>query len=399
MNSIAVLIDTFTKATVDTVTFDMLSKHASVITDIKELSDDLYKSDVVIFEPALSVIVTPEILKEMKDRFQLSFTIIYQNDNLICAYRGLCNTIKAYYKEISWNLVYGAVHSDLAILEPYQKSEEVIDNFKAFRSRFPSDVIDYIERFYGTYLNLLRVTDEVVLKNSQLTDLVDVQSKIGKRTIAGITELKGILEEMQRKIYGYEALLSDTQDKVFGGFYPERPKVLYIKQISHVSGMDTLLSILFTVFKEQYKASCKVIKLVDSSSAKQLRYIPNNYEMISGQFNTGDILRNDFLVKLGVSDIMWDTLMLNRSGLEYLIVHDMRGVMDYALDKHLVTVTINEMSFDYAILGEYDNVLSSSPSNSVEYVWDYREVQKHTGSKIIRLTGHPTITAILDALQ
>ena len=156
---------------------------------------------------------------------------------------------------------------------------------------------------------------------------------------------------------------------------------------------------LFPAITQQYKSSCKVIKLVDNANSIATRYIPMNYVPITDKFNTGDVLRNDFILKLGTSKLMWDTLMLNRSGLEYLLIHDMRGVMNSALDPTLIDLFINEVSPDYAVLGEYTNVLSSVRTNFVEYLWDYKEISEAVGTMIVALTGHPTVSDILEVLM
>ena len=394
--NIVVLVDSFTRATSD-VAFDALSKRTTVITDIRELSEEYLHNEysLVIFEPALQVIVTPEILQES----DIQCYIVYQTEERVLPFKSIATLVKADYSEITWNFVYGVVNSDVAILEPYQNSRTVIDSFSSIRSKIPEELQDYFTRFFGTYLALAASADNLVTKNSQLVDLIEAQSSIGNKAIKSVLELKNLLEYTQSKVTNYEALLSKTIDLVFNGFYPERPRVLYIKQISHVSGLDTLLSVLFSSITQQYKSSCKVIKLVDSANSISTRYIPMNYIPVTDKFNTGDVLRNDFILKLGTSRLMWDTLMLNRSGLEYLIVHDMRGVMRSALDPTLIDLFINEVSPDYASLGEYTNVLSGYSTNFVEYLWDYKEISEVFGSKIVTLTGHPTVSDILEVLM
>lgn len=396
-NSIVVLIDQFTKATVDTVTYDVLSKHAAVITDIRELGEEHYKSSIVIFEPSISVMVTPEILRELKDKFDITVYAVFQNEDVVRCLTGLVTPVRADYSDIGWNFIYAVVNNDLAILEPYQRSVKVLDSFAAIRSRIPEDVVEYFDRFRGTYMNMVSVTQDLLSQNAMLQETVDAQEIIGRQTIAGITELKALLDKSQDTVNAYEAMLSKSYTQVFGGFYPERPRVLYIKQFSHLSGIDTLLSILFAVLTKQYMSSCKVIKLVDSSNALAMRYIPNTYVPVTEAYNTSQILTNDFIMKLGGYNVMFDTLMLNRSGLDYLIVHDMRGVMGLALDAPLIDVRLNEMSSDYAVLGEYDSVLSDV-GKQVDFPWSFKESRKYTGTGVIKLTNHPTVGLILDRL-
>lgn len=397
VNSIVVLIDQFTKATVSSITYDVLSKHVVVITDIKELSEEHYKSHLVIFEPAVSVIVTPEILREVKRQLDLEVSLVYQSEEIVAMFRGLLQPVKADYSDISWNFVYAVVNNDLAILEPYQRSLSVLDSFKAVREKIPEDISEYIERFRGSYMDMVAATNRLLDENERLRQLTKTQEAIGKQTIAGLLELKTLLDQEQDKVHAYETLLSKSYDVIFSGFYPERPRVLYVKHISHVAGIDTFLSVLFAVLSKQYKLSCKVVKLVDSSNALYMRYVPNNYTVITDSYDTSEILGNDFIMKLGAYNIMFDTLFLNRSGLDYLIVHDMRGTAGTAIDPMLIDLKIHEVSADYAVLGEFDNVLSDSGKN-IMFPWSFKECQKYTGSNVVKLVNHPTVGAVIDLL-
>lgn len=396
--SLLVLLDQFTKETVESVTYDVLSKHAGVITDIRELGDSNFKSDVVIFEPALQIIATKEILGELVPRLDLHVFIVYQNPEAVIGFEEFATLVQADYSDLNWNFIYAIVNHDLAILEPYQNSKKVIDGFRAFRSKLPADLVSYMDRFRGTYLALQSRAMALVAENSHLTELLEAQRSIGMRTVAGLTELKGLLDQSQDKCNAYEALLSEGYDTTFGGFYPERPRVLYIKQVSHVAGLDVFLSVLFSVITKQYKSSCKIVKLVDSSNALAMRYVPNIYTEITDTYNTAELLQNNFVMKLGAFNMLFDTLMLNRSGLDYLIVHDMRGVMNPALDTTLVDLHLNEVSADYAVLGEYENVLTDVQSQAAFY-WSFKECQKYTGTRVVKLANHPTISAVLDLLM
>ena len=362
-NNIVVLIDKFTKATVNTISYDVLSKHVAVITDIREIVEEYYKSSVVVFEPSFSVIVTPEIIRELKDALDITVFAVYQNSQHVKCFLDLVTPVYADYSEIGWNFVYAIVNNDLAILEPYQLSTKILDSFADINLHIPEDLVEYFDRFRGTYMNLVSTVSDLVTENATLKETVSAQEVIGRQTISGIRELKELLDRSQDRVNAYEALLSKSYSKIFGGFYPERPRVLYIKQFSHLSGIDTLISVLFAVLTKQYMCSCKVIKLVDSSSAMYMRYVPNTYLRVTDSYNTAQILTNDFILKLGGYSVMFDTLMLNRSGLDYIIVNDI-----------------------------------SDLEKKTEFYWNFIECSKYTGSNVIKLANHSTVERILDNL-
>lgn len=396
-SNIVVLVDQFTKATVDSVTYDALNKHVTVITDMRELTETHAGADVVIFEPALNMVVTPEILDEFRESLSIKAHLFYQDESNIAAVKSKCHCIRADYSVIDWNIVYAAVREDSAILEPYQRSVRVLDYYKTVLDRIPEDMRDYFARFHASYMDLAGIVSTLTEENARLRETVEIQEKIGQQSVAGIVELKNLLDDSQDKCNAYETLLSKSYDTIKGGFFPDRPRILYIKSISHVAGMDTLISVLFSALRAQYKASVKVVKLVDAGMAQQLRYVPDYYVHVQDSYNTGVLLENDHLLKLGAYSMMFDTLLLNRSGLEYLIIHDMRSSLNSALDSTLIDLRLNEMGADYAMLGEYDNVVSGV-KKKVMFPWPFEEIQKHTGTKSVRLVNHPTVVAILEQL-
>ena len=396
-NSIVVLIDTFTKTATEDITYDVLSKHVAVITDIKELNEDYRGSEIVIFEPSFQVIVTPEILQEFIDRLEIKVYAVYQSEETVKSLEPYVTKIKADYTSINWNLIYAIVRNDLAILEPYQKSLRVVDSFKPVIGRIPADMREYIERFRGSYLSLVGSVSRILDENAKLSETVKTQEVIGRQTVEGLIELKSLLDTAQDRINAYEALMSKSYSKVFSGFYPQRPRVLYVKRISHVAGVDTFLSVLYSILTRQYMLSCKVLKLLDASNAIEIRYIPKNYYPLTDTYNTSDLFIHDFVSVLAGLDVLLDSLMLNRSGLEFLIIHDMRNTMDPVVDSQLIDLRLNEISGDYLLLGEYQNTFSDNPKYS-DYVWNWSEIQKFTGTRTTRLVNHPTMRAILDLL-
>lgn len=394
-DKVCVLIDKFTKSVISNISYSSLSKKSTVITDIREINAALQGYKLIIFEPAFLTVITPDIVLEFKRQFNIRFIGIYINDEMACIFQNDVEMIKANYKELDWNLIYGIVQSDNAVLEPYQQITENIDAYSSFKSRIPEDVSEYFERFKNSYLSLYDKYLAQLDLNKELRENISVHSAIGKRSINGIKELKKLVDNLNIKLHSYEALLCESYDVTLQGFYPDRPNIIYIKCISHVAGIDIFLNVLFSVLTTQYRMSCKVVKLVDSDCARVIRYIPNSYIPVTDSYNLSEILENDFVVKLGAFKIALDTLLLNKSNLDFLIIHDMRSSFNDAIDSSLVTLKINEISSDYAILEEYDNILSDL-DKKVPFYWSMLECKKYMGTNITKLANHSTIIKVLN---
>lgn len=395
--NIVVLIDPQTRKSAESITYDALSKHVTVITDLREVTDSYYGCDLVFFEPAVPGVVTLDALRETIDLYSINAHLIFSIKEIGELMGTICHCVKASYKSIEWNLIYAVVHSDLAILEPYQRSLfEPVEFAKTVES-LPAECAEPVNRMYHSYISLASAYMSLIGENARSREMLDMYRSIGSKTRQAIEELQGLLKEATDANRVYCAMLSKSYDTTFTGLYPDRPRVLYIKQISHLSGIDNLLAVLYSTVTRQYKVSCKIVKLVDQANAASIRYVPNVYVPLTDRYNTHDVLANDFLVSLGAYNVLMSLLMLNRSGLELLIVHDQRGTMGNAIDSALVDLKLNEISGDYAILGEYENILSDVDKQS-QFFWSFREIAQYTGSNIVKLLNHPTVGKILDYL-
>lgn len=395
--SVVVLIDPQTRRAVESITYDALAKHVVVITDIREVNDAHYGCDFVFFETAVPGSVTPEVLQEVVDLYNIKPHLVYLVEEIGVLFNGIANCVKASYKMLEWNLVYAVIHSDLAILEPYQRTRQEPIEFAQLVESLPAECVDPVNRMYRSYLSLANSYGKLIEDNSKARETINMYRSAGVKTSSAIEELQSLLKEATDANRIYCAMLSESYDVTFSGMYPDRPRVLYVKCISHLSGIDNLLMVLYGVLTKQYKVSCKILKLVDQANAASLRYVPNVYVPLTDSYNTYDVLMNDFLVSLGAYNVLMGLLMLNRSGLDFLIVHDQRGTMGSALDDSLIDLKLHELSGDYAVLGEYENILSDV-EKSVPFYWSFKEISGYTGTNIVKLTNHPTIGHILDYL-
>lgn len=398
ISNVVVLVDPYTLKAVDTITYGSLSKHVTVITDIRELGDAHFGCEFVFFEPSVPGVVTPEILSEVCGLYSICPHLVYSLDAVRNAFPEDLDAVRADFKILEWNLVYAVLHGDSAVLEPYQRSKTVTKEFADLLENLPVEFQSPVNRMYHSYLSLAANFKAALATNAELEERISCYAAVGRKTALAIEELKRLLENTVKQNRAYCAMLSESYDVTFSGLYADRPRTLYIKTISHLSGVDNLIALLYAVLTKQYKISCKVVKLVDSTNPLAVTYVPNNYEPITDTYNTYDVLKNDFILSLGAYSVLFNLLMLNRSGLDTLIVHDQRGVTGDAIDGALVDLKLNEMSSDIAVLDEYNHVLSDSVEHS-QFVWDFKEVQKYTGTSSLKLANHPTIGKIIDYLM
>ena len=394
-----VLVDPYTRKSVESITYDALVRHTLVITDIREITDVNYGCDFVFFEPSIPSAVTPEVLAEFMSTYALKAHLIYNTDAFGSMFETIgVNCVKADCRMLEWNLIYAVIHKDTAILSHYQRSLDEPRIFSDSLENVPKSLEAPINRLYEAYIDLASGYSDLISKNSDLEETLENYRCVGRKTTKAIEELMNLLEEATAENRTFSAMLSQSYDVVFNGVYPERPKVLYIKSISHLAGIDNLMMLLYSVLTRQYKVSCKVVKLIDNTNATGIRYIPNVYTPIHDSYNTEIVLTNDFLASISGYNMLMSLLMMNRSGLDFLIVHDLRGTLNNALDNSLIDLQLNEMSGDYALLAEYDNVLSDFAGHA-PFLWDFKTTAEYTGTNVLKLASHPTVGKILDYLM
>ena len=395
-NGVVFLLDQYTRRVTTHLPYDALSKHCVIITDIRELTDEYYGYNFIFCEPSVPMMVTPEILQQILSLTQVKAFMLCNSKNCGEMFEGIAKVEYVDFRRMDWNLLYAVINSDQAMMESYRDLNAVALEFTSFLNEVPDNIKEPITRMYKSYVNTVIKLREVEKENCEKLAEIDTYKKV----YALLHESAAGLREVNRKIENEKnmltAMLSKSCDVTFSGLYTERPRVLYIKSIGHLPGIDNLLLTLHTVLTSQYRVSCKVVKLVDSSSGISLRYIPNVYVPLAQQYTTSDVLDNNFLVSLGSYTMLFGMLMLNRSGLNTLIVHDCRGDFSEALEDSLIDLKLYELPGDYAVLSEYNNILSSV--SSAEYVWDFNVVQKETGTRSAKLANHPTVTSIASRL-
>ena len=398
LSNTLVLIDTYVRSIADQITYDTISKHATVITDIRELNNGYYGADLVFFEPSVPSVVTPSTLTELCTTYNVKPYFIYANESVLSLFSECPNftSVQASYLRVEWNLIYAVLNKDSAILENYKVDNPSPIALASLFKGLPEPFVEPINKLYTAYLNAGNSIRRLAEDKSRLEEIVSVHRSNGIRSAKIINEWRVLYEEVVAENRIQSSLLSENFDVTFSGVFMERPRVLYIKTVSHLAGIDTLLMTLYSVIIKQYKMSCKVLKLVDSSSALQLRYTPSSYHFLHTTYNTHDVLVNDLLVSLGAYNFLLGQLMLNRSGLDVLIVHDMRGTLNPAIAESLIDLHLTEMTSDFAVLSEFENCLSDF--SKADFVWDNKELAKLTGSAASRISNHPTIISILDRL-
>ena len=374
-SDIVVLLDSHTRDAVQRISYDSLNQHCIVITSLNELTVANLNSTLICFGTAIPTAFDLETLTRYKDDLSLKCYLVTNNASFEKCYNTVADVVLLEHTVIEWNLIYSIVNSDFAALSVYRQMPGVVKTFKELLPDLPKSISDTVESLYLSYLFLSEKFGDQVAQSSNLVNTINLYKSVASRATRTLERMDEEYKLLQSKCHTLEAALAKDGNATFSGVYLDRPKILYIKSISHLAGIDILLSVLYSSIIKQYYSSCKIVKIVDHTNARDLKYVPNNYFFVSDTYTTGDILSNDFIIALSGTSRLMDLLLLNRSGLDYLIIHDMRGLSDSILDDSLIDV-----------------------KDKSDFLWDFSEVSKYSGTNSLKLLNHPTIVNLLDRL-
>ncbi len=399
MDDCVVILDRDTKALVENVAYIDLSNNTTILTDINELNGSFAKMPVVLFESILLSSATLPVLRELKYKYEFNFILLYNNKDMAQIAESLCTLYECDYSNIDINLIYSVVMKDTIVFENYIKVVHTIDSFRHVYNVLPKEHKELYKTLYTDLLDIIGQHNSMLKQTQDLEHQLSISRAEFSRIKKGIIELNDYYDAMHDSVTEYETRLTNSYDKPVSGDYPDKPKILYLKEQQHIPGCDILLNTLYFVLTTQFNTSCKIVKLVDSSNAKGTRYLPDSYAIMQNIYNNKDVLSEDFILKRGPYDQVFDLLLLNRAQLRYLIVHDMRGTSMLALDQTLIKSTIHLVSSEYKSFMQSDIILTESKKAS-ELFWNNEVFNNIPVTKrLVALSSHPTVKKLLDKLM
>lgn len=397
--SCVIVLDNATRNIAKSVSYLELSNYYHIVNDIEELGEQYKGMKVIIFESTILTKAVIPVLRELRYKYDFQFILMYSCDDIYTIANDICYQVrKCDYRIIDINLIYSVIVGDEVIFESYSKIDNSLFSFDTIVQSMSQEASSYLNSMYQTLLDAYIQIGTLTKQNTDLSEICNCYESVFSRIKAGVNDLQRYYDSIDVKAAEYETRLTTVYDKVISGEYNERPIILYFKEFQHIQGMDILLNILYFTLTVQYKRSCKVVKLLDSSNASQARFIPNTYVTMPNVYNLKDLLQHNFILKKGTYDLFFDTLLLNRTRLQFLIVHDMRGCTSLALHEDLIHSSICCATSEYHEMFKDITLLTESKAASKLY-WNTKEYSKiPINERLFRLSAHPTVKAIIDSI-
>lgn len=396
--SCIILLDSSTRTLAKSISYTELSNIAYIVTDITEINNAYANMTVVLFESLIFSQTSIGVLRELKHLLNLKYILLYSNDDIVTLVSDICVLKKCDYRIIDHNLIYSVTMNDDIVFESYKHFGKPIFEFSQIANQVSENDFKFMNIMYQSLIDCYTQYNRLLEQHSNLQTVCESYEATFEKIKSGVKQLQEYYSTVDNRVSEFETRLSTDYDKIVVGEYPNKPIILYLKEFQHIPGIDILLNTIYFVVTVQYKHSCKIVKLLDSTNALQSMFIPNNYTYIQNTYNNRDILENDFILKRGVYDVFFDTLLLNRSSLYLLIVHDMRGCSSFALEENLIHTSIYCSSSEYSNIFDDVNLLTED-KNTSDLFWNSKEYNKiSVKERLLKLSSHPTVTKIMDSI-
>lgn len=385
----------------------LLLSGVEIVQDIDEIDIDMHKSSTVFILDAYMKYENYNRLEYFCKMNEIDVIHLCQDPSFNAIY----NFMRHYecsYNDLSVKLLQSAIYNEST------RSEECDPRLiKLAEEVLKSDASD------GLAVELAKCAKDFYLQTGILERKYESSLKDLQRTV----EYKNAFDERMSEIAKQYALFcndvieqsriiekysnlfaNEVANKIYADNYPNPPKIIYLKEYQEIYGEYQLIQILAQTLTLQYQKIVKVVALFDSID--NLRYInmPRYYKALGPKYNTLDVLNNQYLVKSGDYNKLFDILLNNVENVDYIIVLDCKGSDDLVMPsaplhlgicKDCSTASRFKVPNDILIV---DKIFEPDAPEGVK-VWEYSSEEESAQSRFLRLSASDTITSILRQVE
>lgn len=417
-HNIVVVFDEHSRLNITINLTELIYKDVKIIASLSELTEEqIISENCVVFlldrffvnEGSYSEVL---LLKHM---YNIDFVYLGLDVMWLEVASTVCRSYKIDASSLNYELLSSIIYEDVNLLSKLQSTFQDSDEGNKLSeiilsSKTETDNAKLLARYYQSLhdinLSLVRYKTQMMEQYNIMSTKFNHIEEDNKGLYNGYvslikesTRVNGILKQ-------YEvALQKDFYDKVDISKYKNRPVVLYLKEYEELLFFSSFIDTLFNMIYYQNKLPVKVLLLADSSFSKRLLKLPSKCHIVHDSYTKGELVENDFIVKIGNYDKVLDLLLTNEVRLGCLIVIDCKDNTDtvmlgsfirfnlcrnlarcenYSIDKDN-TICSNdaehELSWnyypEYNKLGEdHDRFLFLSSRSVMQYIYRVIEIYK-----------------------
>jgi len=279
------------------------------------------------------------------------------------------------------------------------------DDFLAYVMANPSLSMNFLRELLENYnqntmemLSLRNKIETLIMENSGLTDMIDKKDIAFKTIETAYNELFSTHGNLVQKInYQYSIPYDGEGETGFRQSVINFDKILYVKEVSRVKYMDTLLYYVQNIMNTIHKKHTRYIIIEPFGANKIARLYPNHTP--TSRLTHHDLRHEDILMVGYQTDIMMSILQ-NTAKHGFLIVFD-RSRSDYIYvqgDKVRPIYTFSDLSDSEILDIPLSNVLSySHRSMYIPHIEGFQNLPAQ--EKLVAYSELPVLNELITALE
>ena len=332
------LLDNESRLIIKTNIADLVKGFVTIVSNFSEITEEMLKKTKVIFvlEPFLKTPNSFSLIKVYKKLYDLNIIYLGLDNKKLEIMKKYGRVFRVDVSLISSEVLLAADVGD----ESLENNEDEVDRFREYNDEIDAILDDAKSketiRIARMYKELFQFNGEVYRRLQEGNKEVDLLKAENESTLVENTRLVNGYSEIIKKSFklmnalkDYEHVLSkDVYEKIDLSKYSDKPLILYFKEYEELVNTDLFIETLFDVFRIQNKNSVKVLSLFDSLSSKRMKTLPSYYTILGNSYAIKDVINGDFIAKSGDYRSILDTILLNKVGINVLLIFDFKSISD-----------------------------------------------------------------------
>ena len=338
------LLDSLSKKFIKTNTTELGLMGITIVNSFDEITDDMLNSNknLVILESYFQNNAGYSDVRLFKTLFSgIRFVFLGVNQELLETLKEYGDVFRADQTLIDYEMIQAAIFEDkvledtTGVVHNYNNNATFAKNILENEDTFDSKVINIAKDFLSLEAELRRQRMLCAEWKDKTENLQNVNAHLTSENnslIKGFEEMMRNSIKLNKSLKEYERIMSkDVYSKISLSNYPNRPIIVYLKEIEELVHQNALIDTLFEILRLQGRHSVKVLRLFDGSSCRRVKALPDNYHIVRNQFLVSEITTNDFIAKVGDYREILDIILSNKTGLDVLILVDSKAQDDVIL--------------------------------------------------------------------
>lgn len=412
-NKIAILLlDSVSRKYIKTNITELGLMGVIIVNNFNEITDEMLQNtnEVIILESYLQNINSFSDLRLFKNLLELKYTFIGVDTELLDTLSVYGNTYNADITTLDFEVIQAALYQDTA-LENTSDLHNDYNNNLAFAKKIVSNEDNVDTNIRNMAKQFLANATEIEHLNAKLREmhnnynrLQDIAAKLSNENNIITADFAAMLNNavtLNKSLREYERIMSkDIYTKINLHNYPNRPLIIYLKEIEELLHQNSFVETLFEMLRLQGKQSVKVLRLFDSTSCRRVKSLPIYYHKLRNQYLVSDITTHDFISKVGDYTDILDILLTNKTGLDILIIVDCKDFDDVVISGASMYLNLcrnpkNIEAYDLRV----DNTIVNGLDDGQHLVWGHYDNYSGLLSKeeqFLFLSSRPVMQTVFD---